>query len=104
MATHKYERATAYVEGIGDKLDLLQGRDVIVHRVSIAERSMRGEMKAFVELQIAEVNEPDTISTYHAWSESLAQKFSEIPVDKFPVIAKFGKVATAGGFQVWSFE
>lgn len=106
----KYARATDYVEGIGAGLESIQNNDVLLAKVRIQERDMRGEKRTFVLMDIAtdiEAYDPekeDTTKLYHAWSDSLAEKLAEIPEDKFPLILKFVRVPTAGGFKVWTFE
>jgi hypothetical protein len=104
MAKATYSRAADKIEGIGDKLDLIQGRDMLLHDFAISERSMRGEDKTFVALTLSEVNTPDEVKHYHAWSESLAEKVAQLDKDDLPMVAQFVKITTAGGFQVWSIQ
>jgi len=102
--TPKYERAADKIEGIGKTLDSLNGQDVLLHDFSITERSMRGDTKTFVSLTISKINTPDEVETYHAWSESLAEKVAQLDKDELPMIASFVKSTTAGGFRVWTIE
>jgi hypothetical protein len=100
----KYTRAADKIVGIGDTLDTIQGRDLLLVNFSVTERPMRGEDKAFVSLTIAEIETPDEVSNYHAWSESLAEKVSQLDKDELPMIVRFVRTPTAGGFKVWSIE
>jgi hypothetical protein len=97
------KRASDYDTGIGDPLDKITGQEVALLRYSISERAMRGETKTFVEMFI-DVNLDGTEKMYHAWSESLAEKLARIPTDDLPVLITFDRVATSGGFKVWTFE
>lgn len=99
-----YERAADKIEGIGKNLDTIQGRDLLLVNFGLSERAMRGEDKAFVSLTLAEIETPDEVEAYHAWSESLAEKLSQLDKGELPMIVKFVKVQTAGGFKVWSVE
>ena len=98
-----YARATEYVKGIGESLEKIQNRDVLLKSFQITERPMRGEKKVYVSMQISEVDGLDTVTEYHAWSESLADKLAEIPDSALPVLVSFQRVATSGGFRVWTF-
>lgn len=100
----QYRRATEYVEGIGSNLESIANVDVILRKVSINERDMRGEKRTFVLMQISPMDNEEEVNLFHAWSDSLAEKLSEIPEDAFPVVVKFTRVATSGGFRVWTFE
>lgn len=102
--TDTYKRATEYAKGIGESLDKIADKDVLLLTYERKERSMRGEPKTFVAMTIATVDDPTNGVSFHAWSESLADKLDEIPPDAFPVLVKFTKVSTAGGFKVWSIE
>jgi hypothetical protein len=99
-----YARAADKIEGIGETLDKIQGRDLLLVNFGVTERPMRGEDKPFVSLTLAEIETPDEIASYHAWSDSLAEKLSQLDKDDLPMIVKFVKVQTAGGFKVWSIE
>lgn len=86
--TTTVKRASTFAPGIGEKLDELLGTDVIVKSCWIGERTFNGEMRPIVLITL------DNDKVYHAWSESLAAKMSEIPVEEFPLIFKFVKVPT----------
>ena len=98
-----YARATDYVKGIGANLETIQNRDVLLKSFSISERPMRGEKKTYVSLQISELDNLDVVTEYHAWSDSLADKLAEIPDSALPVVLSFQRVATSGGYRVWTF-
>jgi O-succinylbenzoate synthase len=104
VATKTYKRAAEFVEGIGDNLDTLQGRDVLLVSFEVGERAMRGEKKPFVAMSIAELDDAENPTLYHAWSESLAIKLHDIPQDELPLLVNFKRVSTTGGFRVWTFE
>ncbi len=99
----QYQRASTFAKGIGDNLDAIQNRDVVLRDYSVSERPMRGETATFVSLEISEVD-GDEVKTYHAWSDSLAQKVNEIPKNALPLLIKFQRVNTSAGFRVWTFE
>ena len=101
--TPTYARATDHVKGIGESLETIQNRDVLLRTFSISERSMRGDKKTFVSMQISELDNLDVVKDCHAWSESLADKLAEIPDSALPVVINFTRVATSGGFRVWTF-
>lgn len=100
----KYERASKFAKGIGESLDTIQNRDVLLRSYEVSERPMRGDTNTFVALKISELDQTDTIGDYHAWSESLATKLSEIPQSALPVVIKFERVNTSAGFRVWTFS
>lgn len=100
-----YNRASQYVKGIGEGLDTYQGRDLLLRSYEISERAMKGKDSTFVAMQISEFNGgiADTeVIEVHAWSQSLGEKLSEIPVSALPVIVSFVRVPTSAGFRVWS--
>lgn len=97
------KRGADFDTGIGDSLDKIAGQEVALLSYSISERSMRGEPRTFVEMQL-DVNLDGEARTYHAWSDSLAEKLSRIPTTELPVILTFDRVATSGGFRVWTFS
>jgi len=92
MATTTIKRASTFSPGIGLKLDDpdngIMDQDVTVTKVWIGERTYDGEMRPIVLITL------DNGKIYHAWSESLAAKMSEIPLDEFPLLFKFVKVPT----------
>jgi hypothetical protein len=98
----QYSRAADKIEGIGDNLDKIEGRDMLLHNFAISERSMRGDDKTFVGLTLSEIATPDEVKSYHAWSESLAEKVAQLDKDELPMIVAFQRVTTAGGFRVWT--
>lgn len=114
MATDKsaapsYRRASEF-DTFGKNLDSLLERDVILRRYSISERPITDretkerENRAFVNVWINEVGDPDSEpKVYHAWSEPLANKLAQIPDDQLPVLIKFLKVPGAQG-NVLTFE
>lgn len=105
MATAQtYKRAADYVVGIGDNLDRIAGHDVLLVDYQIGDRNMRGETRKFVSLDIATVSDPANVQRFHAWSDSLGEKLVDVPQDALPVLIKFVRVPTAGGYKVWSFE
>lgn len=107
MATVKtaYRRASEFVEGIGESLETIQGRDVILRSYEVDnERPMRGENATLVTMKISEPESEDEIKLFHAWSKSLAQRLEEIPASAFPVLVAFKRVNTSSGFRVWTFE
>jgi hypothetical protein len=99
----KYQRASDFAQGIGETLDLIQGRDVLLRSYTVSKRPMRGDVKDFVALQVSEMD-GDEVKDYHAWSESLAEKIKDIPVNQLPVVIKFVRITTNSGFRIWAFE
>jgi hypothetical protein len=110
MATSPYRRASEFATGIGDTLDKIADKDVLLVGYNVSQRSIRGEPRSFVLLRLwtNDPNDydgnPESASLYHAWSESLAEKLADIPENALPVLIRFTRVATSGGFRVWSFE
>ena len=115
MATDKsaatYRRAAEF-DTFGKNLDSLLERDVILRRYSISERPITDretherDNKAFVNVWINEVSDPDSEpKVYHAWSEPLANKLAQIPDDAMAsgLLIKFLKVPGAQG-NVLTFE
>lgn len=105
----KYGRASDYNVGIGETLDRIADTEVLLINAEISERAMRGEKKGFVSLNIVPDpdgwnGEPEGVRLFHAWSDSLAEKLSDIPANAYPVLITFTKVQTAAGFRVWTFE
>ena len=101
MATPK--RAATFAPGIGlsldDKVNGILGKDVVVQRAWIGERTYDSEMRPIVILTLANGN------VYHAWSMSLADKIAEVPEEEFPLTFKFVKLPTRRpGQTVISFE
>lgn len=99
----EYQRAAAFVQGIGDNLDKIQNRDVLLRGFIITERTMRGAKQAFVELSISEVGDAEIVQ-YHAWSQPLADKLADIPDEALPLLIQFFRDKTSSGNSVWSFR
>ena len=99
MATTTVKRASTFAPGIGKNLDAILGTDVIVTKVTLTERSFAGEPSAIAIIEL------DNGEVYHAWSESLCEKLSQIPVEEFPLTFKFVRVPTrTAGQTVLTFE
>jgi hypothetical protein len=105
----KYGRASDFNVGIGDTLDKIADTEVLLLSFDVKDRAMRGEDRKFCSLQI--VYDPDgwdgdrsKAHLHHAWSDSLAEKLADIPVNALPVLITFKRVQTAAGFRVWTFE
>lgn len=103
-AEPQFRRASEYVKGIGESLEGIQNRDVLLRSFEVSERPMRGEPTTFVSMKVSELNALDAVTDYHAWSESLATKLKEIPEGNLPLLVKFERVNTSGGFRVWTFS
>jgi hypothetical protein len=104
-----YKRASEFQVGIGDTLDKIADRDVLLVGYEVSQRSMRGEPRTFCLLQIVPDYDnwdgnPNGVRLHHAWSDSLGEKLADIPVNQLPVVIRFTRVATSGGFRVWTFE
>ena len=107
----KFQRAAQY-DQFGKNLDSVAERDMVLHRYSVGTRNIRDrETKgvresSFVNVYLTEVDAPEDTEpvSYHAWSDSLAEKLAQIPDDAMPLLIKFVRVPTAGGFRVWTFE
>jgi hypothetical protein len=97
-------RASDYVKGIGEPLDTLIGRDVILRSFEIDNsRPFKGETATIVLMEISELDSDD-VATYHAWSQSLAIKLEELPKNELPLLIAFKKVRTSAGFMTLVFE
>lgn len=93
------KRASSFSPGIGANITEILDEDVLVTHASITERNFDGELRPIVIVTL------DNGNVYHAWSESLAAKISEIPVEEFPLTFKFIRVATRkAGQSVITFE
>lgn len=101
--TEQYQRASTFSKGIGASLESIQNRDVLLRGYEISERPMRGESTTFVAIQVSEVGDEE-VQDFHAWSDSLAEKLKEVPLDALPLLIKFTRVQTGGGYRVWTFE
>lgn len=114
-----YERAADKIEGIGSNLDKIAGRDMLLHSFILDERPMRGDDKAFVTMSISDVDSPDEVIKYHAWSDSLAEKLAQLSPNYVPgepltlpfsytlsepLLVSFVRSPTASGFRVWTIE
>lgn len=111
-----YERASAHVKGIGESLEKIADRDMLLHSFEVSKRAMRGEDKTFVALHLSTVDDPENVQLFHAWSDSLADKLIDLPSERAdedetrvytlsaPMLIAFKRVATSGGFRVWTFE
>lgn len=111
-----YARASEHVKGIGESLEKIAEKDVLLHSFTVSERSMRGEPRTFVAMQISTIDDPANQQMFHAWSDSLAEKLSDLPGARSddngerttiltePLLIAFERVATSGGFRVWSFK
>jgi hypothetical protein len=91
-------RAAEYAPGIGPNLDEILEKDVTVTKTAIEQRSFGGDDKTIVFITL------DTGEIYHAWSDSLAEKIAQIPLDAYPLVFKFSLAKTRAGFKVLTFE
>lgn len=93
------KRASTFAPGIGLSLDGILDKDVVVTHASISERMYDGDLRPIVIITL------DTGDVYHAWSQSLADKVSQIPTEEYPLTFKFTRVATRRpGQTVITFE
>ena len=100
-----YRRASEFAENIGENLDALAGRDVLLVAYEITARAFKGEIRPFITMAIAlDPAAPEQSSVYHSWSESLAEKLGLVPQDALPVLIRFTRVSTSRGYRVWSYE
>lgn len=103
MAAQKeYKRASDIVGDMSPGLDDVEDKELLLYGVRISMRSMRGKETEFVEVDVAPVDDAENISTYHAWSKSLAEKLAQIPDSDMPVLINFTRVRTGSGFRVWT--
>ena|ERR1035437_7662391 len=97
MATPK--RAATFAPGIGLSMTDILDKDVVVTHASVSERQYDGDLRTIVIVTL------DNGEVYHAWSQSLADKISQIPNDAWPLTFKFVRVPTNHpGFTVLTFE
>ena len=111
-----YERASSHVKGIGESLEKIADRDMLLHGFEISKRAMRGEPKTFVALSLSTVDDPENVQLFHAWSDSLADKLTDLPAERTdedetrvytlaaPLLVAFKRVSTSAGFRVSTFE
>jgi hypothetical protein len=104
-----YRRVAEFVQGIGDTLDKIADQDVLLLSYQVTTRNLRGEPRSFVTMRIVTKpddwdGDPTAATLFHAWSESLAEKLQDLPENALPGIIRFTRVATSGGFRVWTFE
>jgi len=90
MATtpNPVKRAATFAPGIGPGIIEILDQDVVVVKANIQERNFDGEPRPCVLITL------DNGKIYHAWSEALASKISEIPEDEYPLTFKFIRVPT----------
>lgn len=120
----QYRRAGEVSPGIGENLDTILNKDVLLIRYSISERMLNrraGEQNAdeeddsttpsgaqlstIVMLTIAlDIDKPDDTKLFHAWSDSLAEKLAPINDEDLPLLIKFMRAPTSSGFKVLTFE
>lgn len=100
MATDKqYKRASTFAPGIGKNITELLDEDVVVVKAWVGERPFDGEPSPIVIVTLEDG------SIYHAWSESLAEKISQVPEAEFPLMFRFVRIPTrVAGQSVISFE
>lgn len=68
-------------------------------------RTMRGEPAGFCTLRIStDLDDPSKAEDYHAWSDSLGEKLSDLPLNTLPLVARFERAPTSSGFKVWTIS
>lgn len=106
MATTKtYQRASDFIRGLGESLDGIQGKDVLLHSFDVDNERPFGEgISTLVTMQISTIADPDVLVQYHAWSDAIADRLNEMVGNgaELPVIVTFEKVKTRRGFSVWN--
>ena len=106
-----YQRAGSFSNGIGNTLDALSGKDVLITELSVGKRRVFDQRqdatveRDFVHMVLAaDPSKPEQTGEYHAWSAALAERLSAIPASSLPVLARFTRVKTANGFAAWVVE
>ena len=100
-----YGRAAEHIKGIGKSLESIAGRDVLLVDYEYTTRQMRGEDAGFVRLRIStDLTDPSAAEEYHAWSDALGEKMTDIPRGSLPLVANFSRTPTASGFRVWTIS
>lgn len=105
-------RRAGEFDTFGKSLEAILDKDVILRKYSVTERGLRDrdnpgnkEDRTFVLIWINEVDDENgTQQLFHAWSEDLANKMAQIPDDALPLLIKFRRIPTAGGYKVYTFE
>lgn len=100
----QFRRVGEYDKTFGMSLDAIEGKDVYIHGYSITERTLTRDGQTadrpFTTIEVSET--PDgPVQTFHTWSESVADKMGNIPIDDLPMIATFKQVVTGSGRTVW---
>lgn len=105
MAATKYGRASDHIKGIGKSMDAIAGQDVLLVSYEYGQRTMRGEPAGFCALRISlDLDDPSKAEDYHAWSDSLGEKLTDLPLNSLPLVARFERVPTSSGFRVWTIS
>lgn len=105
-ATSKYRRVTDIVKGLGDNLDKIEGKDVLLWEYEIERSRKYGEgTNDLVTMQISTIDDEANKQLFHAWSTSLCDRLDELTnADnaELPLIVMFERVATSRpGFKAW---
>lgn len=98
------KRAGDYATGLSPSLEEIRNKEVMLRSYETSERPMRGGLKTFVEVEVADIATGEAMGTFHAWSDSLAEKLGQIPEGEFPIEAMFVKEKTSSNFYVWSVK
>ena len=93
-------RVGDYDRTFGQKLDEIDGQEVTLHAFNIQKRVLNGEDRDFTTVEVSAKPDGPTF-VLHTWSDSIAEKLGPIPPDDLPLQAKFAKVKTTAGFEVW---
>lgn len=108
MATQQtYARASDYIHGLGDSLDTVADKDMLLHEYEIErERAFGDGTSTLVTIKLSTIDDPATVVTFHAWSDAIADRLDEMTGNdvKLPVIVMFTKVKTRRGFNVWTIR
>ena len=98
-STSKYRRATEYTKGLGNNLDKIEGKDVLVWEWEVERGRKYGEgTNDLVTMQISTVDDEANKQLFHAWSTSLCDRFDELTnADnaETPLIIMFERFSTS---------
>ncbi len=108
MATTKtYARASQFIKGLGENLDKIEGKDMLLWGFDIEEGRQFGDKEnTLVTMTLSTMDDEDTKVLFHAWSDSLADRLRELSANNvaLPVVVAFERAQTSRGYRVWTVK
>jgi hypothetical protein len=109
MATERI-RAGDILPGLSAPLRELEGKEIVFDKVTIVERSYKGEPRASVTIHVIEVaGKPVDPTDYHLWQDPnsrLVEGLASFSDEQLAngIVGTFAKVATSGGQTAWTLS